>query len=253
MRGLDGRVFLIGGAANGIGAATVRRLRDAGARVAVADLDLAAAEQLVAELGSPGPELRAFHYDQGDADSTAALVEASCAHFGRLDGALANAADLTAILQDGDLLGTDAAIWRDTFRVNLEGTAALFRAALPHLLARGGTLLATSSDAASLGEPTRVAYAASKAAINALCRHVARRWGKEGVRCNAISPGLVMTDSLERALDADRRDTLLKQIPAPRHGRPSDIAAAAAFLFSDEGAWVNGQVWHVNGGVSLTN
>ena len=253
MQGLNGRVILVGGAASGIGAATVRRLHAAGARVAVADLDLAGAEQVAAELGGPGAGLKAFHYDQGDADSTASMVEAVHRHFDQLDGALANAANLTAILRDGDLLSTDDAVWRDTFQVNLEGTVALFRAALPHLLERGGTLLATSSDAASAGEPTRVAYAASKAAIHALCRHVARRWGKDGVRCNVISPGLVMTDSLERALDTDKRTALLRQVPAPRHGRSADIAAAAAFLFSDEAAWVNGQVWHVNGGVSMAN
>lgn len=251
MRGLENKVFLIGGAANGIGAATVRRLHAAGARIAVADVDLPAAEQLVGELGDTGPDLGAFYYDQGDTDSTAILVDATLAHFGRLDGVLANAANLSAILKDGDLLSTEEAVWRDTFRVNLDGTAALFRAALPHLLDHGGTLLATSSDAASEGEPTRVAYAASKAGINALCRHVARRWGKEGIRCNVISPGLVMTDSLERALDADKRAALLRQVPSTRHGRPADIAAAAAFLFSDEAHWVNGQVWHVNGGVSL--
>lgn len=253
MQGLDNKVFLIGGAATGIGAAVVRRLHAAGARVAVADLDLQAAQRLVDELDGAGPRLCAFYYDQGDADSTAKLVDATLAHFGQLDGALANAANLSAILQDGDLLATGDAVWRDTFRVNLDGTVALFRAALPHLLARGGTLLATSSDAASVGEPTRVAYAASKAAINALCRHVARRWGKDGIRCNVISPGLVMTETLEQALDAEKRDALLQQLPAPRHGRPADIAAAAAFLFSDEAAWVNGQVWHVNGGVSLAN
>lgn len=251
MQGLEGKVILVGGAASGIGAATVRRLHRVGARVAVADLDLAAAQVLVDDLG--GDRLQAFHYDQGDAASTTALVEACHAHFAQLDGVLANAANMAAILQDGDLLSTGDAVWHDTFRVNLNGTVALFRAALPHLLTRGGTLLATSSDAASMGEPTRVAYAASKAAINALCRHVARRWGKEGVRCNVISPGLVMTDTLERALDAQSRDALLRQVPAPRHGQPDDIAAAAAFLFSDEAAWVNGQVWHVNGGVSLSN
>ncbi|MGY8994597.1 MAG: SDR family oxidoreductase, partial [Rhodospirillales bacterium] len=99
----------------------------------------------------------------------------------------------------------------------------------------------------------RPAYAASKAAVNAICRHVASKWGKQGIRCNAIAPGLVMTEQLEQNLDQRTRDWMLKGSRSNRHGAPADIAGAAAFLFSDDGEWVNGQTWHVNGGVSLAS
>ena len=175
------------------------------------------------------------------------------AHFGHLDGLWANAANMKVLLDDGDLLANSSDIWQQSLNVNVTGTALLFRAAIPHLEQRGGVLLATSSDAASMGEPTRVAYGACKAAINALSRHVANRWGKQGIRSNIISPGLIMTEQLQSALDEATTDQLLAKTPATRHGTPEDIAKAVAFLFSDDAEWVNGQVWHVNGGIMQSN
>ena len=253
MRNLAGRVFLVCGAATGIGAATVRRLFAEGASVAVADINLEGARALVDELGGESPRALAAWYDQGDAQSIQQLMATTVGYFGGLDGLLANAADMKTLLEDGDLLNNDAAVWEQTLQVNVTGVAMLFRAAIPHLEGRGGTLLATSSDAASSGEPVRVAYAASKAAINAICRHVANRWGKKGIRCNVVSPGLIMTEQLQAAMDVKITEALLAKTPSPRHGVVEDVASAVAFLFSDDAEWLNGQVWHVNGGINQSN
>ena len=250
MTKLEDKVLLVCGAATGIGAAVAQRLHADGARVAIADINEAGAQALADALGD---KALAIGYDQSSEESIQQLIDTVIEHYGQLDGVLANAADMQAILEDGDLLANGADIWRRTLDVNVSGTALLFRAAIPHLEARGGTLLATSSDAATVGEATRVAYAASKAAINAICRHAANRWGKQGIRCNVISPGLIMTEQLKTNLDDSLIEALLANTPSPRHGTPEDIAAAAAFLFSEDGEWVNGQVWHVNGGVALTN
>jgi len=251
MTNLHDKVILIGGGATGIGAETARRLCAAGARVAIGDINHATATATAAAIDG---EAIALHYDQADEASISALVQQAVAHYGRLDGVFANAADLQTVLVDGDILSNDIAVWERTLAVNLTGTAMLIRAGLPHLLqAGGGAIVCTSSGAATIGEPERPAYAASKAGVNAICRHVASRWGKEGIRCNSIAPGLVVTEQLAQGMGEALLDKMLRGVNAPRHGEPADIAGAVAFLLSDDGAWVNGQCWHVNGGVWYGN
>jgi NAD(P)-dependent dehydrogenase (short-subunit alcohol dehydrogenase family) len=109
----------------------------------------------------------------------------------------------------------------------------------------------TSSGAAWGGEPLRPAYAAAKAGINALTRHIASRWGKEGIRCNAVAPGLVIGQTQERQNDTKLQAIALRIARSPRLGVPADLAGAVTFLFSDDAVWVNGQVWSICGGMSL--
>lgn len=254
MKNLQGKAILVCGGATGIGAATVRRLCEEGASVGIGDFNIAAAEALATELQAAGSEVIAWEYDQADESSINALVESAVAHFGRLDGLFANVADLQTVLEDGDILSNDTAVWERTLRVNLIGTVQVVRAVLPRLLEQGrGAIVLTSSDAAIAGEPERPAYAASKAAVNSLCRHIASKWGKKGIRCNTVSPGFVLTDQLEVNMKQEMKDWMLKGARSPRHGSPHDIAGAVAFLLSDDGEWVNGQAWRVNGGVSYGN
>lgn len=254
MKNLRGKKILVCGGATGIGAATVRRLCEEGASVGIGDFNIAAAQSLATELNAAGGEAVAWEYDQAEESTINALVAAAIEHFGALDGLLANVADLQTILVDGDILSNDSALWERTLRVNLIGTVMLLRAVLPHMLERGrGSLVLTSSDAAIAGEPERPAYAASKAGINSLARHVASRWGREGIRCNVVSPGFVLTEQLDANMPQEMKDWMLKGARSTRHGAPADIAAAVAFLLSDDAQWVNGQAWRVNGGVSYGN
>ncbi len=254
MHNLQDKTVLVCGGATGIGAATVRRLCAAGARVGIGDINIAAAEALAAQLRAGGATVAAWHYDQSDEAAINRLVDTAVAHFGVLHGLFANVADLQVILTDGDLLTNAAAIWERTLQVNLVGTALLLRAVLPHLLAQGGgALVLTSSDASVVGEPERPAYAASKAGVNSLCRHIASKWGSKGIRCNVVSPGFVLTEQLEVNMSQQMKDAMLKGARSTRHGAPDDIAGAVAFLLSDDAEWVNGQVWRVNGGVSFAN
>ena len=254
MKNLQGKTILVCGGATGIGAATVRRLCAEGARVGIGDLNIATAESLTKELNAAGGEAMAWHYDQADATTINTLLDTTLAHFGQLDGLFANVADMQSVMVDGDVLSNDSALWERTLRVNVTGTAMLLRAALPHMLERGrGSLVLTSSDAAVMGEPERPAYAASKAGVSSLCRHVASKWGQRGIRCNVVSPGLVLTEQLQANLSQEMKDWALKGARSPRHGAPQDIAGAVAFLLSDDGEWVNGQVWRVNGGISFAN
>lgn len=254
MRNLQGKAILVCGGATGIGAATVRRLSEEGARVGIGDLNIEVAESLAEELNAAGGEVKAWQYDQSEEATINALVEAAISYFGQLDGLFANVADLQAVLVDGDILSNDSALWERTLHVNVIGTVMLLRAALPHMLERGsGSLVLTSSDAAVIGEAERPAYAASKAGVNSLCRHVATRWGQKGIRCNTVSPGFVLTEQLDANMPQEMKDWMLKGSRSTRHGAPEDIAGAVSFLLSDDGEWVNGQVWRVNGGVSYAN
>lgn len=254
MKNLQGRRILVCGGATGIGAATVRRLCAEGARVALGDLNSDAAEALVQEITSAGGEAMFWHFDQSDESSIRALVDSAIDHFGHLDGLFANVADLQAVLVDGDMISNDAALWERTLQVNVVGTAMLLRAVLPHMIEQeNGAVVLTSSDAAVVGEAERPAYAASKAAINSMSRHIASKWGNRGIRCNTVSPGFVLTEQLDAAMPQETKDWMLKGARSPRHGRPRDIAGAVAFLLSEDGSWVNGQSWRVNGGVSYAN
>ena len=99
--------------------------------------------------------------------------------------------------------------------------------------------------------PTRPAYATAKAGLGALVRHIATRWGKEGIRCNAVAPGLVLSDELRPNVPAERQEAYLASQLLGRLGEPQDIAAMVTFLFSDEAAWITGQVIGVDGGMVL--
>jgi NAD(P)-dependent dehydrogenase (short-subunit alcohol dehydrogenase family) len=254
MKNLHGKSILVCGGATGIGAATVRRLCAEGAKVGIGDFNITAAQALADELRAAGGDVVAWYFDQAEEATINTLVAGAVAHFGRLDGLFANVADLQAVLVDGDILSNDSALWERTLRVNVVGTVLLLRAVLPHMLERGsGSLVMTSSDAAVIGEPERPAYAASKAGVNSLCRHVASRWGQQGIRCNVVSPGFVLTEQLDANMPQEMKDRMLKGSRSPRHGASDDIAGAVAFLLSDDAQWVNGQVWRVNGGVSYAN
>ncbi|MEM9254146.1 MAG: SDR family oxidoreductase [Pseudomonadota bacterium] len=251
MKNLQGKRVLVCGGATGIGAAVVQRLTLEGARVGVADLNIDTASALAEGLRETGQDVTAWEYDQASEASVNALVAQVAAHFDGLDGLFANVADIAAVQEEGDLLTNELSLWQRTVQVNLLGTVALARAALPAMLAQGsGAIVMTSSDAAVVGEPLRPAYAASKAGVNSLCRHIASAWGRQGIRCNIVSPGFVLTQQLDAHMPADMKDQMLKGARSPRHGRAEDVAGAVSFLLSDEGEWVNGQCWRVNGGVS---
>ena len=186
-RRLEGKVAIVAGG-GGIGGATATRLAAEGAAVLLGDIDGDAAQRAAATIVADGGRCRAMRYDQSDDGSVAMLIGSAVAAFGRLDGIHVNAADLTAILSDGDAVAIPLDIFDATVAVNMRGALSCAKHALPHLAACRGAFVVTSSSAAHLGEPERVAYAMTKAAVNALVRHIASRWGKDGVRANAIAP-----------------------------------------------------------------
>ena len=254
MRGLRGKVVVLAGGAGGIGTATCTRLAEEGAAVVVGDRAGDDAEAIAKGITAGGGDAVGTHVDISDEGSVANLYQLAVDTFGGLDGTHINAADLKpdVIFGDTDLTTVDLGLVDHTLAVNLRGHVLCARAAIPLLLARGGgAIVHTSSAAAFSGGDTRPAYAMSKAGINALVRHEASRWGKEGIRANAVAPGVVISPALAAAGESDFQRYALGRTPSPRLGRPEDIAAMVAFLLSDDGAWVNGQVVSVDGGLTM--
>lgn len=250
---LKSKAIIVIGAGSGIGAATVRRLAAEGARVCVADINDAGAAAVAAEVVAGGGDAFAVHIDLVDEASVTSAVEAAVARFGGLDGAHINAADLRTIFADSNALELDLAVFDRTLAVNLRGHLLCTRAVLPHLLPRGGAIVYTTSGAADSAEPVRPSYAASKSGLNALMRHVASRWGRQGITANCVAPGFTVTPEMEASgnLSQELLDGFRAHLPNRRLGCPDDIAGVVAMLLSDDGRWINGQVYHVNGGALM--
>jgi 7-alpha-hydroxysteroid dehydrogenase len=250
MRGLTDKVAIIAGGGRGIGAATARRLAAEGACVVIGDIQVEWAEVTAASIREAGGKAIGVHLDGTSEVSQAAFVGAALSEFGGLDIFHSNLAGGTE--GDVDALNCSVAVLEKSFAINTKSHFIATQAALPAMLERGGgAMIYTSSGAASGGAPWQVAYPMTKNAIHALARHVAAKWGKKGIRANVICPGVVLTEAVKEHLDDAYRERALKGIPSTRLGEPEDIAAAVAFLASDDGAWVNGQVWHVNGGAQM--
>ena len=251
MRGLAGKTVVIAGGAGGIGTATSARLAAEGANVVVGDLDGDAATGVVKEIETNGGTAIATQVDISDQGSVQALVDLAVSTYGGIDGFHANAADLSIIGQDSDVLDIDLDIFDRTIHVNLRGHVLCTRAALPHLLERKGALVYSTSAAAYIGEPERPSYAMAKAGITALVRHVASKWGKKGIRANAIAPGLVLSPNVYDTIGTEFQEFALAATRSERLGYPDDIAGMVAFLMSDDGEWINGQIISVDGGATL--
>ena len=249
---LGGRRIIVFGSATGIGAATVKRLTEEGARVCAADINLEGAQRAAEEAGG---EAFAVHVDISDEASVNGAVEAAVGRLGGLDGAHINAADLRVIMQDSDALTVDLAVFDRTIAVNLRGHLLCTRAVLPHLLKNEASAIVYTSSGSSVGaEPTRPSYAMSKAGLNALMRHVAARWGREGVTANVLSPGFTVTGEMKAQMEANANEAekwarhFMERTPHTRLGESEDHAGVVAMLLSDDGRWINGAVIDVNGG-----
>lgn len=251
MKRLQGKVVVIAGGAGGIGSATSQRMAAEGAHVIVADLNAEQAGQVAEDIRARGGEARATRVDLASEDSIAALFNFALASYGRVNCLHVNAADVAGIGSDLDALDIGLDTWHRSLQINLTGYLLCTRAALPELLRQGGgAIVYTGSGASFYPEKTRVAYGVAKAGIGALMRHVAIRWGKQNIRANVVAPGAILTPPM-RALPQERQQELLALTNSPRLGDAQDIAAMVAHLFSEDGAWINGQTLSVDGGMTM--
>lgn len=252
LSGLAGKVILCAGSATGIGAECALRLAKEGARIVVGDLNLTAAQALIDSITASGGEGLAVEFDIAEPESVRALVSRAVAHFGGLDGMHINATDRKRNREDFDLLTTELEVFDRVHTVSLRGHLLCSRFGLPEILKRGGgPIVYTSSDSGKGAANVRMSYAIAKAGLNALMRHVAFRYGREGIRANTVSPGLVFTDAMIGNTTEEERVQLAVKIPSTRPGTPQDIGGVVTFLMSDDARYINGQAISVNGGALM--
>ncbi|HUB58740.1 MAG TPA: SDR family oxidoreductase [Mycobacterium sp.] len=253
LRGLADKVVVVVGGGGGIGAATSARLGEEDCKVVVGDVAEHAAQQTAARIVAAGGTATHVSFDLADTASVADLIHSATTTYDGVDLLFNVGADMSTLRADTDVVDIEFDVWDRVMAVSLRGYVAAMKYAIPAMLRRGGGAIVNMSSAAAFqGEPARPAYATAKAGIGALTRHVASRWGKEGIRCNAVAPGFTATDAIRSAPQwPELEAAALKRIRGTRVGDPEDIAALVAFLLSAEGSWINGQIVNIDGGTIL--
>jgi NAD(P)-dependent dehydrogenase (short-subunit alcohol dehydrogenase family) len=248
---VEGKIALVTGGAAGIGAATAATLAREGATVVVADINTDGAKQTAERIGGSAS---ALHFDATSPESIESLVGAVISQHGRVDVVHNNAALVgpDAWFTDGSVIDTSIEMWDRAFATNVRSIFLMCKFALPHMVAGGGGSIINMASVGGLrGSPALTAYGTTKAAVVGLTRFVAAQHGKQGVRCNAIAPGVIRTQQLLDAVP-ELPVMALEAVASPRVGEPEDIANMVLFLASDESAFVNGETYRVDGGAMAT-
>jgi NAD(P)-dependent dehydrogenase (short-subunit alcohol dehydrogenase family) len=250
-RDFTGKVAIVTGAASGIGAATATELATRGAVVVVADINEASALQRAEQIRASGGSAIGIAVDVADESAVARMIASAVDNFGGLDILHNNAAAIAESIDDGDIAAMDVHVWDRTMAVNVRGAVLGCKHAIPHLLSRGGgVIINTSSGAGTLAEPVRVAYAASKAALNSLTRSVAVQYGKQGIRCVAVAPGITMDPEVQGHISETEWFRMMQSSHLTKQlGVPQDIAKFVAYLASDNASFISGSVHHIDGGI----
>ncbi|MBX9870757.1 MAG: SDR family oxidoreductase [Burkholderiaceae bacterium] len=245
--GLQGRVCIVTGAAQGIGAACARRFAREGAQVILADVADTPGHALASELGA-----RYVHCDVGDKPQVDALVAQALAAHGRIDVLVNNA----GIFKAADFLEVSEADFDAVLRVNLKG-AFLTGQAVARVMAQAGrgAIVNMSSVNGVLAIPSIASYNVSKGGINQLTRAMALALVDKGIRVNAVAPGTIATELAAQAVltSEDARQRILSRTPMKRLGEPEEIAEAVAWLASDAASYITGEILTVDGGRMVLN
>ena len=243
---MESKSALVTGASRGIGSAIAEKLADQGFFVIGTATTAAGAEQISKDLGDRGCGLKLLVQDQHS-------VEAMVEELATLEvGSPLILVNNAAITRDNLMLRMSAEEWQDVVDTNLSGAFRVTKGLLRNMVkARWGRIINGGSGGGRLGNPGQANYVASKAGLEGLTRSLALEVASRGITVNLLAPGLIETD-MTAELTNEQRDAMLTRIPLGRMGQANDIAAAAAFLSSDDGAYITGQTLHINGGMFLS-
>jgi 3-oxoacyl-[acyl-carrier protein] reductase len=247
MKRFDGKIALVTGASRGIGESIARRLASEGATVLAAARSADALARVVSQIEAAGGKASALVLDLGDAASIDAAVKAALAAHGEIHVLVNNA----GVTEDGLILRMGRDAWDRVLGTNLTGVFLLTQAVIKGMVRkRYGRIVNVTSVVGLMGNAGQANYAASKAGLVGLTKSVARELASRNITCNAVAPGFIATAMTDKMTDA-AREGLSGQIPLERLGTPDDVAAAVAFLASDEASYITGTVVNVSGGLYM--
>jgi NAD(P)-dependent dehydrogenase (short-subunit alcohol dehydrogenase family) len=247
---LAGKTALITGGAGGIGRGLCAAFAREGAEVVIADLMLPHAQDVAKAIGDTA---FAVELDAAKPDSIASAVEATVSKFGKIDILVNGAAvtDVQSMMADTNARDIDLDFYDHVMAVNARGYLAGCKYALPHMLKQGGgTIVNLASGAGQLGHNIWIAYGMSKAAVILLTKSVATAFGKQGIRCNAIAPYVILTEHSRTHAPKGMLDVYERYALTPRLGEVDDIASMAIYLASGESGFITGQTLNCDGGIS---
>lgn len=244
---LKDKIVLITASTRGIGLACVKACAAEGARVYMAARNMERAAAIAAET----PNVRCVYNDATKPETFVSMIDEVVADAGRLD-VLVNNFGVSDPRKDLDLAHTDVTVFLDTVTANLRSVFLASQAAV-RTMPNGGSIVNISSVGGLVPDVSQIAYGTSKAAINYLTKLIAVHEAKNGIRCNAVLPGMTATDAVRERLNPEFRDKFLRHVPLGRMGLPEEIAQAVVYFASDASAYTTGQILTVSGGFGLAS
>ena len=248
---LRNKVVLVTASTRGIGLACVTACAKEGAAVYMAARNMERAQEIADGLNMDGASVKCVYNDAAKPETFTSMVEDVVRDAGRID-VLVNNFGTSNPGKDLDFAHTEPDVFLNTVNLNLRSVFLASQAAAKHMAVDGGgSIINISSVGGSVPDISQVAYGTSKAAINYLTKLIAVHEAKNGIRCNAVLPGMTATEAVEKHLTEEFRSLFLRHIPLGRMGLPEEVAAAVVYLASDEAAYTTGQILTVSGGFGL--
>ncbi len=246
---LEGKIAIVTGAARGIGQASAKAMAAEGAKVLLADINGEGAQAAAAEIEALGGTAAGHFADVSQEDQVEAMIAAALQRWGRLDVLMNNAHSGQS--DDIDIVTTSRDAWDRVFAGTLFGVVYGCKHAIPAMLKTGGgSIINVSSNATLGGDFIRVAYGAAKSGVISVTKYAATAYGQLGIRCNILSPGVLVTPAVLNHYPPLMREIVAGAVLSPRMGTPEDAAGLVVYLASDESSFINGQTISVDGGLN---